>query len=808
MLKKLFIALAALVIILVVGVTALLLFVDVDRFKPQIEQAVADRFDRKLDIGGKLSLSVFPRLALTLPATTLSDPGGKGQTAQLAGASVSVNLLPLLKGEIVADRIRIDGLNARIVRLPDGRLSIDDLIGGGETSATASGETGKPAEKPAEKSTEKPTGETGQAEAGRKAGGALPKLDIGGLTLTGARLEFDDQQAGNRLAVERLNLETGRIANAGQTPIDLSMAVSMTQPKAAAEIAARLQADYDLAAGRFGARDLGVTVRGNYDTTTIENLKLALARLNAVPAQGTIEVSGLDLTTSGRLAAGAFEAQARAPNLKIADDMASGEAVRLTAKLAGGDSGTIDAVIEASELSGKAQALSIGKLALDVTSAQAARKVVAQLTTPVQGDTGAGTWQLAGLTGKVVVTDPAIPAGTAQLDLSGSASADTRKEAVQADLAARGEGTALTARLGVNGFEKPKIHFDVKADAIDLDRFLPPPAKAGAKPAAGSGTPAPSGAEAAAGEAPIDLSALRPLTVDGRVSVGHLRARGLEAAQIQVAMKAAGGKVDVAPISATLYQGKLGASASVQAGESPAANRASVNVDLANIAIGPLLKAAANNDMLEGRGNVKLTARTGGATVGAMKAGLNGNGAIALRDGAVKGINLAETIRTARSLLQGGGGQNENKASDQTQKTDFTALDMSFTIKDGVASSHDLDMKSPLIRVNGNGSANLVKSTLDYTVNASVVGTSSGQGGRELSDLRGLTVPVRLTGPLDGPNWQIDWATAGREMLKSRAAAELKERLKVDENLQSLQDKAQEKAKGKIGDALKGLLGR
>ena len=81
---------------------------------------------------------------------------------------------------------------------------------------------------------------------------------------------------------------------------------------------------------------------------------------------------------------------------------------------------------------------------------------------------------------------------------------------------------------------------------------------------------------------------------------------------------------------------------------------------------------------------------------------------------------------------------------------------------------------------------------------------SSGQGGKELSDLRGLTVPVRLTGPLAGPTWQIDWVTAGREMLKSRAADELKERLKVDD----LEDKAKEKARERVGDALKGLLGR
>ena len=132
MLKKILIGLVALVVLLVVAALAIIAFVDVDRFKPQIEQAVADRYQRTLDIGGKLSLSVFPRIALTLPATTLSDPAGTpngGQTATLGGAHVSVALLPLLRGQVVADRVTIDGLNARVVRRADGSLSIDDLLG-------------------------------------------------------------------------------------------------------------------------------------------------------------------------------------------------------------------------------------------------------------------------------------------------------------------------------------------------------------------------------------------------------------------------------------------------------------------------------------------------------------------------------------------------------------------------------------------------------------------------------------------------------------------------------------------------------
>jgi AsmA protein len=207
----------------------------------------------------------------------------------------------------------------------------------------------------------------------------------------------------------------------------------------------------------------------------------------------------------------------------------------------------------------------------------------------------------------------------------------------------------------------------------------------------------------------------------------------------------------------------------------------------------------ADKDLLDGQGNVKLKLNGEGGTVEAIKRSLDGNAAIDLKNGAIKGINLGETIRSARNLLRGGG-KSETKASDSTQRTDFTELAVSFVIKDGIASSNDLDVKSPLLRIGGEGQADLVASRLDYTVRASAVGTSAGQGGRELEELRGVTIPVRLTGPFDQLSWQIDWETAGREALKGRAKEELQKRLGTDD----LEGKAKERAR----DALKGLFNR
>src|SRR5690606_34393052 len=132
------------------------------------------------------------------------------------------------------------------------------------------------------------------------------------------------------------------------------------------------------------------------------------------------------------------------------------------------------------------------------------------------------------------------------------------------------------------------------------------------------------------------------LNLDGKIGIGQLQARGIKVSDLRVAMKAAGGQLAVAPVTAALYGGKLAATANVKAGAQPAGNRIDAGADLSGISIGPLLRDVADKDLLDGQGNVKLKLNGGGGTVEAIKRSLDGNAAVALKNGAIKGINLGE----------------------------------------------------------------------------------------------------------------------------------------------------------------------
>jgi AsmA protein len=774
MAKKILIGLGVAVALLAAALVALVALVDVNRFKPQIAQAVKDRYDRTLTIDGDLSLAVFPRLGVALPKTTLSAHGSAQTFASLDGARVSVALLPLLSGRIEAGKVSVYGLTATIDRRADGSLSIDDLL--------------KPAV-PA----------PAQPEA---AAAGTPEFEIGGIELANANLSFRDLAAKNTITLTRLNLNTGRLAPKVRTPVELSTQFAATQPQAQGELRLKGELDLDLAARVYGGNALEVALKATLDKRAFElAAKAAELRLDAggalsavrltASAKGALagvqidsasletpalawhpqgqrlSVGGVKAAASGTLDAGTqaqrFEAALAAPKIDVTPQAASGERMTASLKLAGGADGKtlLDAALTLEGLAGTAADLKVGKLSLNGTLTQPldrerVRRVVAAITSPAAANLEARTLSLPKLAGDITMEDPALPQKSVKLPVTAAFALDAKKERVDARFSTRFDETALSAEFDVRGFAPVRLGFEASADKLNLDRYFPP-----ARPGAGH-----DGADTQP-DAKVDLTALKDLNLAGEARVGQLQLRGVKAQNLRVVLRAADGRLAVAPLTASLYGGSVQANAFAQAD-----NRMGLDARLTDVNVEPLMKDALGKDVLAGRGNVTLDLATAGATVSGLKRGLDGSGAIALRDGAVKGINVAQTLRNARAMLTGG--RTESSTGSATEKTDFSELNVSFAVKDGVARSDDLDLKSPLLRIGGTGAVDLAAGTLDYTVRATVVGSLRGQDGRDISELRGVTVPVKLSGPFEKIGYSIEWGGVAQEVLRLRATEQLR----------------------------------
>ena len=133
------------------------------------------------------------------------------------------------------------------------------------------------------------------------------------------------------------------------------------------------------------------------------------------------------------------------------------------------------------------------------------------------------------------------------------------------------------------------------------------------------------------------------------------------------------------------------------------------------------------------------------------------------------------------------------------EKTDFTELSASFQINQGIARNQDLNMKSPLLRISGEGEVSLPAGQINYLLNTDLVNTSKGQQGKERDELTGVTVPIRIKGPLAKPSYSLDVAS----LIKQTGNAKLNEKKAQLE--QKLTDKLNKKVGSSLGTELKKL---
>ena len=304
----------------------------------------------------------------------------------------------------------------------------------------------------------------------------------------------------------------------------------------------------------------------------------------------------------------------------------------------------------------------------------------------------------------------------------------------------------------------PRITATGRFDSLDLNSLMGPE-----KPAATTA--------AAPAETPVDLAGLK--SVDGQftLSAGVLKFRQYRIDDARVEATLDNGRLTVPSLTGRAWGGSLVASGKAEA----ASNRMAVELEADGVDVAALLKNVADKDLLAGTGRVTADLRTGGSTLGALRSALAGTARLNVRDGAVKGFNLAQALRNAKAVF--GGKPDAESSANASEKTDFSALDVSATIDRGVARSDDLELKSPFLRIGGDGLFDIGKGRIDYTARATVIGSAKGQGGADLDALKGVTVPVRLTGPFDAIEWKILWSQVAAKAIENKLKEKLNDKL-------------------------------
>ncbi|MGY3926123.1 AsmA family protein [Aeromonas simiae] len=361
---------------------------------------------------------------------------------------------------------------------------------------------------------------------------------------------------------------------------------------------------------------------------------------------------------------------------------------------------------------------------------------------------------------------------------------------------------ALSGRADVTLGTVPHLRFDLQGKTLNLDSWL---GSAGAAPAKTTAPPIQNPAPVAAAGKPAtsqgsgepDLSALKGLELAGNLKLERLEHGTLVLSRPALTLALKGGVLDVQHFSAGVEQGTLQGSGRLDA--NPAQATYQLNGKANGLQVLPLLQRFAKTDLLSGRANLDLAVTGRGLSAQALRSAIEGKAALKIEDGALHGVNLPEMVREARATLKG---QRADYVK-ESRKTDFSALTADFTLGGGKARSQNIQLFAPALRVHGSGETQLISEQLDFLFNTSVVGTSKGQGGRDIDALKDVTIPVRIGGNWSQPTYALDI----KALLQGNKVLEDKARKEAERGLNKLLgDKADDPAlKGAADKLLKGL---
>ncbi|WP_346841259.1 AsmA family protein [Metapseudomonas otitidis] len=585
------------------------------------------------------------------------------------------------------------------------------------------------------------------AEQPKPAGSERPlKLDIDSLTVNNARVDYTDAKTGQQYSAEGIELTTGAIREGAAIPFKLSAFFGTNKPVLRAKTELTASLRFDRALKRYQLED--AKLGGEASGEPFKGKTLTFS------AQGQLLADlGANIAEWNSLKLSANQLRALG-ELKVHD-------LDKTPRLEGG--------------------LSIAQLDL--------REFLTGLGVELPAMQDANTLKRFELA----------------TQLKGSPS-DLALEQLTLKL----DDSSFNGRLAVADIERQALRAQLKADKLDLDRYLPPKKKddASARQAEIQGTVASAGqgttplpekpTQQAWSEAPLlPLDSLRKLDLEADLAFGQLTLDKLPITDARLKARGKAGQITLEQLRGGLYGGEFDASAQLDVrSDMP---QLSARKRISHVPVEKILKALDQKPPVRGTLDLNADLRTRGNSEKAWIDALNGTANFVLNDGALLDANLEQQLCQGIALLN----RKTLTTSYEGKETPFQELRGSLTFTNGVASNPDLKARIPGLTLNGNGDVDLRVLGMDYRAGIVIEGDKSAMADPACQVNQryvGLEWPLHCRGPLE------IGAKACR--LDKDGMGKIAAKLAGDKLSEKLEEKLGDKVSPELKDALKGLFKR
>ncbi|MGR5261003.1 AsmA family protein [Vibrio astriarenae] len=285
--KKLFIALGVIVVVLIGAVVALVTLVNPNQFKPLIVEQVKKNTGYELVIDGDLSWEFFPSIGLSIGRTELRNPPGFSQQNLFAvdRVGVDVSVMPLLEQKLEIGNVVLDGATVSIERLNDGSTNLDPLTQNKESTP------------------QEPQAQSSDTTGDDAVGASEPwSISLEGISITNASLSINDLQQQQTAELQDVNLTLSKFDFDQWASLQANVKGKNNQQSFAADLGLEFKLAKDFT--NYELRNIALQASFDDEVNKIQsaNIKLdtfAFDQLNALTFEVVGQLADLSLNTSG-----------------------------------------------------------------------------------------------------------------------------------------------------------------------------------------------------------------------------------------------------------------------------------------------------------------------------------------------------------------------------------------------------------------------------------------------------------------------------------------------------------------------------
>ncbi len=707
-------ALGALLFFLLLIPAAIGLFLltfDANNFKSEIIQFVKERTQRELVLQGDIKVTFLPKLGIDSGKLSLSQRNSAREFASINNARLYVAWWPLFRRQLVFDRVEIDGIHANVARLRDGSTNFDDLLISDEHLAPLT-------------------------------------FDIESVRITNSSLNWQDELASQRVSLQELQLETGRLADKAPSSLTANFRLDSESSQVSSSVNLKSRLFFDRKAGRYEFAELEGKLEGK--AGRVSDLVLYFkGSINSYPAQGSLTAEDLVISATGIVGQRGLEARLGIPRLQVSNHGFSGTQLAFEANLS--QPNEISAVtLQMPVFESENRIFSAAELNAEFDLKRDGNSLHGKLASPASFNfESSPRLQLDAINLTLAAIHPALD-GEVSAKATGNMVVDYAGQSAKFAFDAKLDDSKITGIVALQDFNRPAYTVDIGINRLDLGRYL---AGAWIKHFQDDTTS-------------FNTTGFRDTALQGRLRADEIKLDKFLVSKLAADIKIGKSVIEMAPLSARLYGGTLAGSIRVTAQESP---MISLKQSLRNLQTGALLADIAGSEKLSGKGSVDLDISAQGNSIGALRKTLDGKLSLALANGSLAGINLRAALIDGKSDLGTTSAERIHPAN-FADKSQFSVLTARFDFKDGKVSTSGFEMKSPLIRIAGAGGFD-PSGTIAYRLNATVSSSINRRTGGELFELKGVTVPIRVSGRYAAPDVAFDFAAASGGNVARLAAA-------------------------------------